>query len=46
MDHLAGDLLDFTRSRLGGGIPIVRAEMSMAKAPGSPGTHAGRWPAT
>jgi signal transduction histidine kinase len=32
MVHLVGDLLDFTRSRLGGGIPIVRAEMNMGKA--------------
>lgn len=32
MEHLIGDLLDFTRSRLGGGIPIVRAPMSMDKA--------------
>ena len=32
MNHLVGDLLDFTRSRLGGGIPIVRANMSMEKA--------------
>lgn len=32
MNHLIGDLLDFTRSRLGGGIPIVRADMSMGKA--------------
>ena len=32
MNHLIGDLLDFTRSRLGGGIPIVRAGMSMGKA--------------
>jgi signal transduction histidine kinase len=32
MNHLVGDLLDFTRSRLGGGIPIVREEMSMEKA--------------
>jgi signal transduction histidine kinase len=32
MNHLVGDLLDFTRSRLGGGIPIVRADMSMEKA--------------
>jgi signal transduction histidine kinase len=31
MNHLVGDLLDFTRSRLGGGIPIVRAEISMKK---------------
>jgi signal transduction histidine kinase len=28
---MVGDLLDFTRSRLGGGIPVVRAEMSLAK---------------
>src|SRR5215212_2770202 len=32
MQHLIGDLLDFTRSRLGGGIPIVRGTMSMDKA--------------
>ena len=31
MNHLIGDLLDFTRSRLGGGIPIARAEMNMGK---------------
>jgi signal transduction histidine kinase len=31
MNHLVGDLLDFTRSRLGGGIPIVRADVSMGK---------------
>lgn len=31
MVHMVGDLLDFTRSRLGGGIPIVRADMSMAR---------------
>ena len=31
MDALVGDLLDFTRSRLGGGIPIVRADMDIAK---------------
>jgi signal transduction histidine kinase len=31
MEHLIGDLLDFTRSRLGGGIPIERATMSMDK---------------
>jgi signal transduction histidine kinase len=28
---MVGDLLDFTRSRLGGGIPIVRAETSLGK---------------
>jgi signal transduction histidine kinase len=28
---MVGDLLDFTRSRLGGGIPIVRAEMSLGR---------------
>ena len=28
---MVGDLLDFTRSRLGGGIPVVRAEMSLGK---------------
>lgn len=32
MEHLIGDLLDFTRSRLGGGIPIERGTMSMDKA--------------
>jgi signal transduction histidine kinase len=32
MVHLVGDLLDFTRSRLGGGIPIDRAPMNMGKA--------------
>ncbi|MDQ6717506.1 MAG: sensor histidine kinase [Gemmatimonadota bacterium] len=31
MNRLIGDLLDFTRTRLGDGIPIVRAEMSMEK---------------
>lgn len=29
MVKMVGDLLDFTRSRLGGGIPIVRTELSM-----------------
>ncbi|MFL5487384.1 MAG: ATP-binding protein [Gemmatimonadaceae bacterium] len=32
MNHMVGALLDFTRSRLGGGIPIVRASMNMGKA--------------
>ncbi len=32
MQHMIGDLLDFTRSRLGGGIPISRQDMSMEKA--------------
>jgi signal transduction histidine kinase len=32
MQKMIGDLLDFTRSRLGGGIPIDRAEMSIDKA--------------
>lgn len=32
MNSMVGDLLDFTRSRLGGGIPIVRADMSLDKA--------------
>jgi signal transduction histidine kinase len=32
MQQMIGDLLDFTRSRLGGGIPITREEMSMEKA--------------
>ncbi|MBA3466098.1 MAG: sensor histidine kinase [Gemmatimonadaceae bacterium] len=31
MNHMVGDLLDFTRGRLGGGIPIVRADVSMKK---------------
>ena len=31
MVHMIGDLLDFTRSTLGGGIPTVRAPMSMAQ---------------
>lgn len=31
MNHLVGDLLDFTRSRLGGGIPIVRQDASMTR---------------
>lgn len=29
--HMVGDLLDFTRSRLGGGIPIVRAPVSLGR---------------
>lgn len=29
MNRMVGDLLDFTRSRLGSGIPIVRREMDM-----------------
>lgn len=29
MNHMVGTLLDFTRSRLGGGIPIERAPMNM-----------------
>jgi signal transduction histidine kinase len=31
MNALVGDLLDFTRSRLGRGIPIVRADVDLAK---------------
>ncbi|CAN5692050.1 sensor histidine kinase [soil metagenome] len=31
MNHMVGALLDFTRSRLGGGIPVERAEMNMGK---------------
>jgi signal transduction histidine kinase len=31
MNRMVGDLLDFTRSRLGSGLPIVRAEMDLAK---------------
>lgn len=29
--HMVGDLLDFTRSRLGGGIPVVRAELNLGR---------------
>jgi signal transduction histidine kinase len=29
--NMIGDLLDFTRSRLGGGIPVDRAEMNLGK---------------
>lgn len=32
MNHMVGALLDFTRSRLGGGIPIAPASMNMGKA--------------
>jgi signal transduction histidine kinase len=32
MQHMIADLLDFTRSRLGGGIPIERSNMSIDKA--------------
>jgi len=31
MNHMVGALLDFTRSRLGGGIPIVREKFDMAR---------------
>ncbi|MEO8563859.1 MAG: sensor histidine kinase [bacterium] len=31
MNQMVGDLLDFTRSRLGSGVPIVRAQMDLAK---------------
>lgn len=31
MNRLVGDLLDFTRTRLGAGIPIVRTEISLKK---------------
>ena len=31
MNHMVDALLDFTRSRLGGGIPIARARMNMGK---------------
>src|SRR5688572_9571030 len=31
MNHMVDALLDFTRSRLGGGIPITRARMNMGK---------------
>jgi signal transduction histidine kinase len=30
MNHMVGDLLDFTRSRLGSGVPIVRRDVDMA----------------
>ena len=29
--RMVGDLLDFTRSRLGGGIPVVRAQMNVGR---------------
>ena len=32
MNSMIGALLDFTRSRLGGGIPVTRAPMNMGKA--------------
>jgi signal transduction histidine kinase len=32
MNHMVGALLDFTRSRLGGGIPVQRGQMDMGKA--------------
>lgn len=31
MNHMVDDLLDFTRSQLGSGVPIVRADMDIAK---------------
>ncbi len=31
MNHMVGALLDFTRSRLGGGIPVVPAPMNLGK---------------
>ena len=31
MNRMVGDLLDFTRSRLGSGVPIVRAPMDLGK---------------
>ena len=31
MNDMVGDLLDFTRTQLGSGVPIVRAEMDLAK---------------
>ena len=34
MNEMVDDLLDFTRSQLGSGVPIVRAEMDMAKVVG------------
>ena len=35
MNRMVGDLLDFTRSRLGSGVPIVRAPMDLGKEIGS-----------
>lgn len=32
MNHMVDDLLDFTRSQLGSGVPIVRADMNIEKA--------------
>jgi signal transduction histidine kinase len=32
MNQMVADLLDFTRTRLGSGVPIVRADMDMARA--------------
>ena len=34
MNQMVGDLLDLTRSRLGSGVPIVRATMDLAKVAG------------
>src|SRR5687768_8015344 len=34
MNHMVADLLDFTRSRLGTGIPIVREKMDLGKMAG------------
>ena len=31
MNHMVGDLLDFTRSRLGSGVPVARAPMDLKK---------------
>jgi signal transduction histidine kinase len=31
MNRMVGDLLDFTRSRLGSGVPVVRGEMNLEK---------------
>jgi signal transduction histidine kinase len=31
MNHMVGALLDFTRSRLGGGIPVARTQINMGK---------------
>lgn len=31
MEQMVGDLLDFTRSRLGGGIPVARVETSLGR---------------
>ena len=34
MNRMVGDLLDFTRSQLGAGVPIARARMDLAQEAG------------